>query len=113
MTVLSFLQQVMATNEKNEFNFTVIDDSFRNNWIRSSDIDTLIKLVNSKQKCLCFVSPYSSYLPFKDSADLGGYAIALIESYKEKQKVRFGLYACPKTNKNDADELIKWWSKQN
>ena len=41
---------------------------------------------------------------------MGGYATWLIKAYKDKKKVSFGLNACPKVDKADADKLTKWWS---
>lgn len=89
----------------------VMTDSFPDNWIKREDIDSLIKLVNAKEKCNCFKNPLSSHIP-NDSADIGGYAVALIASFKQKEKVSFGPYACPKTNKKEADELIQWWTTE-
>ncbi|MBS1600624.1 MAG: hypothetical protein JST75_20535 [Bacteroidetes bacterium] len=113
VNVSTFLQKVNnAKHHESEVNILVMTNDFFDTWVKPSDIDKLIRLVKSKVKCDCFVSPLSSTIPFKDSADLGGYAIAFIKAYKEKKKVNFGLYACPKTNNKDADELIKWWTQQ-
>jgi hypothetical protein len=112
MTPLSFLE-TMKIKGKRVSNLTVVtmEDSFPRNWLTRKDIDTLIKLVNSKEKCNCFLNPLSSYIP-NDSANLGGYAIRLIEAYKEKRKITFGLHACPKVDKSVADKLIQWWTNQ-
>ncbi|CAN5544684.1 hypothetical protein BH10BAC2_BH10BAC2_37860 [soil metagenome] len=87
-------------------------DDFPDFWVNANDIDTLITLVESKQKCYCFLNPLSSHIPFGDSADLGGYVIRIIKAYKENRRLSFGLYSCPKTNEKDAEELIKWWASQ-
>jgi hypothetical protein len=112
LTPYSFLE-IMKRKGPASDNLAVIvmTDSFPYNWIKPEDIDSLIKLVNSKEKCNCFLNPLSSHIP-NDSADIGGYAVALIASFKQKEKVSFGLYACPKTNKKDADELIQWWTTE-
>ena len=86
-------------------------DEFEENWVKRTDIDSLLKLTKSKLKCDCFLNPLSSYIP-SDSADLGGYAIALIKSYKDKKRMSFGLYSCPKTSDKEAEELITWWTHQ-
>jgi len=113
MTASTFLQRVNnAKHHKADFNILIMTNDFLDTWVKASNIDTLIKLVKSKEKCSCFVSPLSFTIPFKDSADLGEYAIAFIKAYKQKEKVNFGLYACPKTNDKDAEELIKWWTQQ-
>ena len=113
LTVFAFLERVEIDNQnKDSLMFMTMTDDFPKNWIKASQIDTLINLVNSKQRCLCFVNPLSSYIPFEDSADLGGYAIELIKAYKNRKTVSFGLNSCPKTNERDAQTLIEWWSKQ-
>ena len=112
LTPCSFLELVKQKGNVND-RLGVYDmtDDFPNNWIKHSDIDTLITLVNSKASCNCFLNPFSSYIPH-EKADLGGYAIKLIKFYKENKKVSFGLYSCPTTNEKEANELIKWWSEQ-
>ena len=112
MTPLSFLERMKIKGKRiNNLAVVTMEDSFPNNWLTKNDIDTLIKLVNSKEKCNCFINPLSSYIP-SDNANVGGYAIRFIEAYKEKRKVSFGLYACPKVDKVEANKLIQWWTGQ-
>jgi hypothetical protein len=108
MTPLQFLATIKQKDSSVPLGVLTMLDSFPEDWAKKKDIDTLIKLVNSREKCYCFLNPLSSHIP-NDSADLGGYAIQLIESYKGKKKLSFGLYACPKTNKIQADKLVSWW----
>ena len=112
-TVLSFLDKVINNRIDNKpLNFiTIEDDGTSNNWIKPQDVDTLIAIIKSKKHCKCVVDPLSSYLPTNDYAELGGYAILLLKQYKEKKDIRFSLYACPKANEKDANELIKWWTQ--
>ena len=113
MTPLEFLQTMRRGDSSKSIGFVTISDSFPKNWIKEKDVDTLVKLVNSREKCLCILNPLSSYIPNdSDSADLGGYAFQLIQSYKQKKKLTFGLYACPKTNKIEADKLVDWWQRK-
>jgi hypothetical protein len=112
MTPLTFLEAMKIKGKPvNNLAVVTMEDSFPNNWLTRKDIDTLIKLVNSQQRCNCFLNPLSSYIP-NDSAYVGGYAIRLIVAYKEERKVTFGLYACPKVDKIVADRLIQWWTNQ-
>ena len=114
MTPLGFIEALKPKdNLESKLGLVTMIDSFPSNWLTKKDIDTLIKLVNSKEKYNCLKNPFSSYIPINDSADLGGYAIWLIKAYKENISVSFGLHFCPKSNKEDADELIRWWTKQN
>ena len=113
MIPLSFMEAMrIKNNQVNKIPIVTMEDNFPNNWVTKKDIDTLIKLVNSREKCNCLLNPLSSYIPTKDIAELGGYAIWLIKAYREKRNVTFGLYACPKVNKVEADELILWWAIQ-
>ena len=111
-TPLSFLERMRKKGGfEDKLSIVTMTNNFPNNWLKASDIDTLIKLVHSKVKCNCFVDPLSSYLPHQN-ADIGGFVIGLISAYKEKRKVSFGLYSCPETNAKAANELIKWWARQ-
>lgn len=113
MTPLDFIETMkIKSTQINNINVVTMADSFPNNWLTKKDVDTLINLINSKEKCNCFSNPLSSYIPTNDSAEIGGYAIWLIKSYKEKKKISFGLNACPKTDVVEADKLMKWWALQ-
>ncbi len=109
MTPLSFLATVRRSKDKN-FPVTMVN-YFPKNWVVRKDVDSLMKLINSQQKCNCIVNPVSSYTP-SDGADLGGYATWLIESYRQKTKLKFGLFVCPKSNKAKVAVLTQWWKSQ-
>ncbi len=96
MTVSAFLNAVKIPGGKtHKINVVSISDEFPENWLKTADIDTLVALVKSKEKCYCIINPLSSYIP-SDSADIGGYTIELIRAFQQKTKVTFGLYSCPK-----------------
>jgi hypothetical protein len=112
MTPLSFLEAMKKReNTMGELWFVTMANDFPENWIHKEDIGMLINLIDSKERCNCFMNPISSKIP-KGNANVGGYAIELINAYKEKRKVNFGLYLCPETNKQKVDELVSWWAKQ-
>src|SRR4249919_1412506 len=76
MTPLRFLETMKVKgNQINQLGVVTMKDSFPENWVTKRDVDALIRLVNSKQMCNCFLNPLSSYIPPDDSADVGGYAI--------------------------------------
>ena len=104
LTAFSFLEMMRKKGTvADKLGVILMTDSFPDNWLKREDIDSLMKIVNSKEKCNCFLNPLSSYIPY-DSADIGGYAVAMVSSFRQKKKVSFGLYACPKTNKKDVKE---------
>ncbi len=85
-------------------------DKFPIDWVKREHIDTLITMLDSKNSCGCFLNPLSSYIP-NGFAERGAYAAIFIKSYKDKQPVSFGLYACPKIDEKLNKELIDWWKK--
>jgi len=78
-------------------------------WVKRSDIDTLMVLMNSKRKCYCTMNPLSSYIPKYDSADVGGYAVVFINSFRNKNAIAMGLNNCPKTDTQSVREIIEWY----
>ena len=117
-TPKSFISALELHNHRQHdiVNVMTMYNDFPSDWVKPSDIDTLIKLISSTKKCECFLNPISSNIPTQDEyAEIGGYAIIFINAYRQKIKVDLGLYNCPKTDKKSAEEIIKWWAetKQN
>jgi hypothetical protein len=102
------LDSLKMYEERKNLNAFIIANQFPKNWVKLDDVKKLILLIESKEKCKCLVDPLSSYIP-KQNADIGGYAILFINSFKNKSKIDIGLYSCPETNKNDIEEIQKWW----
>jgi hypothetical protein len=108
--VQSYLELLrLDTSNHVSGNILIITDHFPTHFVNAKDIDSLLTLVKSKQECRCALSPLSSYIPFNKTAELGGYAIALIKSYKINKPYSIGLYSCPQEDDREADELIRWW----
>ncbi|MFD1015478.1 hypothetical protein [Winogradskyella rapida] len=112
---ISFLEQVSSTlkTEKDtlRIGMTMIGD-FPIDWVKEEHIEHLIKLLESKEICGCYLNPLSSYIPTDDFAEKGGYAGIFIKAYKEKRKVELGLYSCPKVDEKLNAELRKWWKER-
>ncbi len=110
-TPLTFIKTFSTYDDNNSrFNWITMLDQFPNKWVKRVDIDTLVTLIKSTKKCKCFLNPLSSRIP-NDSANIGGYAIKFINSYRNKSKLEFGLYDCPKTDAKSVEEINQWWSK--
>lgn len=110
-TPISFLDAVVnKTNQDTILNLISMMDEFPLDWVKQTDIDTLMTLINSTKKCRCFLNPLSSYIPTNESADMGGYAILFINSFRQKSKISLGLFSCPKTNKQSIKEINQWWA---
>ena len=110
-TPLSFIKALTMNETKPQLiHETTVIDAFPDNWVKSSDLDSLITLIGSTTKCNCSLNPLSSRSPTNENADVGGYAIFFINSYRQKSKISIGLYTCPRTNKESVDEIMKWWT---
>lgn len=109
-TPISFIEAAKHNDDYKGVDWFFVADDFPKDWVKKEDIKRLIVLLDSKEKCDCYVSPLSSYLP-KDSADVGGYAAAFIKSYIDKKPIDFSLYSCPKVNKEDSERIKKWWKE--
>jgi hypothetical protein len=108
LTLYEFLDAIKTRGAPKYLNFLSAEKTFPIDWIKASDVDTLMSLIESKEKCRCILNPGSSYIPINEKADLGGYAILLLNSYKHKESVGFNLWACPKTDKAAVANLLNW-----
>ena len=110
-TPLSFINAVTIPDEtkNHSINVTTMTE-FPEDWVKSSDLDSLITLIGSTTKCNCSKSPLSSHIPTNMNADIGGYAIIFINSFRQKKRISLGLYNCPKTQKESVEEIMKWWT---
>jgi len=112
-TPISFIDYfIIETNQSSNINIITMMDCFPDNWVKKSDLEALIPLIKSTKKCNCFQNPISSYIPSKVTANVGGYAILFINSYRKKEKIKLGLNACPQTDKISVEEIERWWLEQ-
>lgn len=110
ITPISFLNSVVLQNDKDTFiNVITLVDEFPVDWVKPSDLDSLISLIASTKKCNCIINPLSSYIPTNMNADIGGYALLFINSFRQKSKIDFGQYSCPKTDEQSVEAINKWW----
>ncbi|MCO5250867.1 MAG: hypothetical protein M9949_05525 [Candidatus Kapabacteria bacterium] len=113
-TPLSLIQHLMIEeNRTKEVNVTTIMDEFPDDWVTKSDIETLMTMVESTQKCDCLVNPLSSNIPTEEDADVGGYAIKFLNAFRNQEKVSIGYYICPKTSPEEVEEIRNWWNEVN
>lgn len=87
-----------------------VADTFPRNWVQKRDIAFLIQHLHSVRPCPCIIHPYSSYIP-QSTADEGGYALALLNAYRNNTGWNFGLWKCPTYDKAEADEILGWWQQ--
>ena len=109
---LSLLELIRIKKLKNnETDFFTIINEFPTNWVKYEELEKLINLIDSKEKCKCLLNPLSSNIPTKEQGSIGGYTVLLIKSFKNKTKIDIGLYYCPKTSEKEIIEIKKWWKQ--
>lgn len=83
-------------------------------WIKDSDIENLISLIDSKDTAYCIVQMISSNLP--DPADystLGGQIMDLLDSYRLEKDYPNFLSSCSKNDELRQQRILEWWSAYN
>ena len=85
---------------------------FPSKSVSLADVKKLIHKIKDEDQCACLLSPLSSNLPKQnETANLGGYAVLLINAYRTKSDITPGLYRCPKTSQKDVSEILNWWNE--
>jgi hypothetical protein len=80
-------------------------------WVKEQDIEALISILGSTEKCNPYCDIFVSSLNLED-AEVGGYAALFIELYMYKKPIKFYGYVCPKVNEIRYDRILKWWEEQ-
>lgn len=113
LTPFTFIDLASKNYQRDSsLNVITMFNDFPADWIKESYIDSLILLLESKEKCSCFLNPYSSFLPVNEYAEIGGFAMKFVEAYKKGQKIDLGRYQCPKADQQKVQELQDWWIKR-
>ncbi|MEN2413876.1 hypothetical protein [Flavobacterium mesophilum] len=82
---------------------------FPNKWVKPNDVEYLISIIDSKEKCCGYMNTFSSHIS-SENGEVGGFAIIFLDSYISKTKINLGANCNPKTN-NESIIRIKNWYK--
>jgi hypothetical protein len=95
-------------NKDSPFHFVSIMGDFPNNWVKPNDVQYLMSIMHSKEKCCGYMNVYSSTLLTED-AEVGGFAIIFLNSYISKTKINLGSNSNPKTDKESIEKIKNWY----
>jgi hypothetical protein len=95
-------------NKDSKLNFVTIIGDFPQNWVKPNDIQYLISIMRSKEKCCGYMNIFSSTIS-NDNGEVGGFAIIFLNSYISKTKIIMGLNCNPKTDKESVRKIEKWY----
>jgi len=95
-------------NKDSKFNFVTMIGDFPDNWVKPNDIEYLISIMHSKEKCCGYMSTFSSFMS-SESGEVGGFAIIFLNSYISKTEINMGLNCNPKTNEESIRKIENWY----
>jgi hypothetical protein len=84
---------------------------FPENWVKPNDIQYLISIMYSKEKCCGYMNIYSSTIS-DENAEVGGFAMIFLNSYISKTKINLGLNSNPKVDSASIKKIENWYQKQ-
>lgn len=109
-TFISLFTEKYKQNRK--LNTITMAGEFPKNWVKPKDVDYLISIIRSKQKCCSYMNIFSSYFPDKDS-EVGGFTIIFLNSYISNKKINLGLTCSPKTDPKEIQKIENWYKTKN
>ena len=95
-------------NENEKLNFVTFIGDFEENWVKKNDLEYLISKINSKKKCCGYMNIFSSFIS-SENAEIGGFALIFLKSFKEKSTINLGLNSNPKFEKTESQKIIIWY----
>lgn len=96
-------------NENSTWNFVTMAGDFPDDWVKPKDVQYLISIMHSKEKCCGYMNIFSSHL-LSENGEVGGFAIIFLNSYISQTKINLGLNSNPKTNKEAIKKIEKWYN---
>ncbi|WP_166924111.1 hypothetical protein [Flavobacterium poyangense] len=111
LTVKQFIQLFTKKyNPNSPLNFITLSGDFPENWVKPDDIAYLISILDSKKKCCGYMNVFSSFIS-SDNAEVGGFALLFLKSYKTNTRINLGLNSNPKADKVEAKMYKDWYYK--
>lgn len=106
----SFITLFTERYNKGSLNIVTMNGEFAKDWVKSSDIEYLISIMDSKEKCCGYMNIFSSFIPSED-AEVGGFAIIFLNSYISNTKINLGLNSNPKVDSASIKKIETWYQE--
>lgn len=104
----SFIELFIKKYNKTPFNFVSMMGDFPEDWVKPNDIQYLITIMRSKEKCCGFKNIYSSTIS-DENGEVGGFAIIFLNSYISNTKINLGSNCDPKTDEESVKRIERWY----
>jgi hypothetical protein len=85
-------------------------DTAKNGWIKESDIDTLITMIDSKEPSHSVIQVISSFIPEDLNSTVGGQVINLIDAFRYGKEYPYFLADCSSNDINRKQDIILWYN---
>ena len=112
-TVLDFVRTLPIKKEPNPKTIYIITIGIeaKVGWIKDSDIDSLIILIDSKEPAYCLMKAISSYLPVNESSTVGGHVMNIIDAFRYQKEYPYVLTDCPKNDEQRKIDILNWYEE--
>lgn len=104
----SFIELFKERYNKTPINSISMVGDFPENWVKSNDVEYLMSIMNSREKCCGYMNVFSSFIS-NENAEVGGFAIIFLNSYISNTKINLGLNCNPKTDKESVKKIENWY----
>jgi len=105
----SFIRLFLEKYNKNsKLNFVTVSGDFPYKWVKPNDVEYLISIMYSKEKCCGYMNTFSSFISSED-AEVGGFAIIFLNTYISQTKINLGLNSNPKVDVESIKKIEKWY----
>lgn len=95
-------------NKDSAFHYVSMMGDFPDNWVKPNDVQYLMSIMRSKEKCCGYMNVFSSTL-LTDNGEVGGFAIIFLNSYISNTKINLGSNCNPKTDEESIRKIEKWY----
>jgi len=106
----SFITLFVEKYNKGLINFVTLSGEFPEDWVKPNDVQYLISIMHSKEKCCGYMNIFSSTIT-NDDAEVGGFAIIFLNSYISQTKINLGLNSNPKVDPALIKTIETWYQK--
>ena len=106
----SFITLFVEKYNKGLINFVTLSGEFLEDWVKPNDVQYLISIMHSKEKCCGYMNMYSSTIS-EENAEVGGFAIIFLNSYISQTKINLGLNSNPKVDPASIKKIETWYQK--
>jgi hypothetical protein len=112
-TVLDFVRTLPIRTEPKPKTIYIITIGIeaKVGWIKDTDIDSLIVLIDSKEPAYCLMKMISSHLPVNESSTVGGHVMNILDAYRYQKEYPYILTDCPKNDEQRKTDILNWYEE--